>query len=174
MFQEIDREFPENARFPLPGHSFLLYFRYMDMNEVRYARSALVSVCPARDVASGVRSGSAEYVLVPVRGDAVVDIETRTEPELEDGVAPSFTVELREAVRRYVLKCARQTYMMRRGTSMFNETGDYYSPNHTYRLVVWVEQPESGGTKFYFLPLREIPQDATGIDREMPEGAVAV
>ena len=57
---------------------------------------------------------------------------------------------------------------------MFNETGDYYSPNHTYRLVVWVEQPDSGGTKFYFLPLREIPQDATGIDREMPEGAVAV
>lgn len=160
--------------FPCRYIPFCYISLHMDFQELRYARSALVSVCPARDVAAGVRSGSAEYVLVPVRGDAVVDIETRAEPELADGVAPSFTVELREAVRRYVLKCARQTYMMRRGTSMFNETGDYYSPNHTYRLAVWVEQPETGGTKFCFLPLREIPRDAAGIDRGMPAGAVRV
>lgn len=158
----------------MPGQTFLLYFGHMDMNELRYARSALVSVCPARDVAAGIRSGSAEYVLVPVRGEAIVEVETRKEPELADGVAPSFPAELREAVTRYVLRCARQTYMMRPGTSMFHETGDYYSPNHTYRIVLWVETPESGGTKFHFLPLREIPADATGIDLEIPEGAVAV
>jgi len=152
----------------------LLYFGYMDLNEVRYARSALVSVCPARDVAAGVRNGSAEYVLVPVRGDAIVDIETRTEPELAEGVAPSFAVELREAVRRYVLKCARETSRMAPGTSMFHETGDYHSPNYTYRLVVWVDTPEDGGTRFHFLPLRKIPADATGIDREIPGDAVAV